>query len=210
MTLFLALLTAFLFAWLIKIFVAPAHLADWVRNRFVPVEYGLAPREQLDAHRAGPPLPVYRRKEMQALADAAWEGDWRPAAAYVEAAGQNWDERWSRLALLREIAEGSDAWLDEWCEAQPKNCAAATLHAEMLLHRAWQIRGGAYADKVPAEKMARFHELLPASMTAAREAALLAPEDPGPWVVMITAARGVQYTPEQFRPLWDGLVARAP
>ncbi|MEU7134916.1 hypothetical protein [Streptomyces sp. NPDC046261] len=210
MTLFFTILTATLLAWLGSTFVGPARLAAWARDRFVPADYGLVPREQLDPRRAGPAMPVYRLKEMQAIADAAWEGDWRAAAAYVEAAGQDWDERWSRLEFLQQLAEDGDAWLDDWRRAQPESCAAATLHAQMLLHRAWEIRGTEYAHKVPAERMRRFRELLPASMRAAQEAAQLAPHDPGPWVVMVTAARGLQYSPEHFRPLWEGLVARAP
>ncbi|WP_225660226.1 hypothetical protein [Streptomyces sichuanensis] len=203
-------MTAALFAWLGWTFVAPARLAAWARDHFVPAEYGLVPREQLDPRRAGPPMPAYRHKEKQAIADASWEGDWRPAAAYVEAAGQDWDERWSRLEFLQQVADDGDAWLDDWRRAQPESCAAATLHAQMLLHHAWRIRGTEYADKVPAERMRLFRELLPDSMRAARAATLLAPHDPSPWVVMVTAARGLRYQPQHFRPLWQELVARAP
>ncbi|WP_370084337.1 hypothetical protein [Streptacidiphilus sp. MAP12-16] len=184
--------------------------ARWARTRFDPAAYALAPREQLSARRAGPPPPAYRLKEMQAIADAAWEGDWRPAAAYVEAAGQDWDERWSRLELLQEIAARGDAWLGDWRRERPDSCDSATLHAQLLVHRAWEIRGNEYANRVPAARMATFRELLPAAIRVAREAALLAPQDPGPWVVMVTAARGARYSRDQFRPLWEGLLARAP
>ncbi|MGW7362509.1 hypothetical protein ACWGI8_03580 [Streptomyces sp. NPDC054841] len=210
MTIIFAVITGAIFAWLGGIFLAPARRKSWVRNRFVPEEYGLVPRDQLDPQRAGPPVPPYRFKEMQAVADAAWEGDWRPAAAYVEAAGEDWDERWSRMELLQQIADEADAWLDNWRAVQPENCDAATLYAQMLLHSAWAIRGTEYAHKVPDERMKRFRELLPASITAAKQAAELDPLNPGPWVVMVTAARGVQYSGAQFRPLWEGLVARAP
>ena len=182
----------------------------WARTRFDPAAYGLVPRAELSPLLAGPPLPAYRLKEIQAIADAAWEGDWRPVAAYVEAAGQDWDERWSRLALLQEIASRGDAWLADWLREQPDDCDAATLHAGLLVHRAWEIRGREYAHRVPAERMARFRALLPAAIEAARAAALLDPRNPGPWVVMITAARGARYTRDQFHPLWEGLAARAP
>lgn len=175
-----------------------------------PVRYGLVPTAQLEPGRAGPPPAALRLKEMQGIADAAWEGDWRQADAHVEAAGQDWDERWSRQDLLVEIACRDDEWLMQWREAQPGNCTAATVHARLLLHHAWEIRGNEYAHAVPAERMARFRELLPASFEAARRAALLSSEDPGPWVVMITAARALRYTHEQFRPLWEELTARAP
>ncbi|MDH6108789.1 hypothetical protein P3T36_002290 [Kitasatospora sp. MAP12-15] len=177
---------------------------------FDPVPYGLVPREQLNAARPGPPPPALRLKEMQAIADSAWEGDWRQAAAYAAGAGQDWDECWSRQELLLEIACSGDTWLEEWRMAQPGNCAAATVEAQLLLHRAWEIRGSEYASRVPADRMARFKELLPAAFEAARRAALLDAHDPGPWVVMITAARAMGYSPERFGPLWEELTARAP
>ncbi|MFJ9821688.1 hypothetical protein ACIRU3_41880 [Streptomyces sp. NPDC101151] len=177
---------------------------------FDAAAYGLAPREALDPRRAGPPTPDRVRKESQALADAAWGGDCQFAAAHIEAAGSNWDERWSRFELLRAIAHEDDAWLTAWREADPGNCDAAALEADLMVHRAWTIRGRGYASEVPAENMAKFRALLPAAIEAAQRAALLAPQNPAPWVVMVTAARGAQYKPDRFQPLWDGLVARAP
>ncbi|WP_418961161.1 hypothetical protein [Streptomyces tritici] len=182
----------------------------WVREKFVPVAYGLVPREALDASRAGPPAPPYRLKEMQAVAQAAWAGDWRPAAAYVAAAGDDWDSRWSRTEVLQQIADEDDAWLEAWRSEQPDNCDAATVHAGLLLHRAWEIRGVEYAPMVPAERMQQFQALLPQAMNAAHAAAELDPRNPGPWVVMITAARAMSYSHKQFRGLWEGLTARAP
>ncbi|MFE3323307.1 hypothetical protein [Streptomyces sp. NPDC059176] len=210
MAAFLSLLATVFVAVAIIRWIPRARLRYWVRKRFNPTAYGLPPRDQLDARRAGPPRPAYEYKEMQAVADAAWYGDWRPAAAYIEAAGRNWDERWSRLELLQQIAEESDAWVEQWRAARPEDGDAATLHASLLLHRAWAIRGSAYAHQVPARNMRRFHELLPAAMTAAKAAAELAPKNPGPWVVMITAARGMQYTGPDFHRLWEGLIVRAP
>ncbi|MGA5816506.1 hypothetical protein ACPC54_01390 [Kitasatospora sp. NPDC094028] len=184
-------------------------LARWVRPRFDPAAYGLPPRAQLNAHRAGPP-PTHSPKEIQAVVRDARGGDWRAAAAFVEAAGQDWDERWSRHELLRQLAEESEAWLDTWLKARPEDGTAATVRADLLLHRAWAIRGAAFAHDVPAVRMARFMVQLNAAVEAARQAAALAPEDPGPWVVMVTAARGLRYDREEFRPLWKELVARAP
>ncbi|MFJ5881309.1 hypothetical protein [Kitasatospora cineracea] len=177
---------------------------------FDAAAYGLVPREALDPRRPGPPAPERNRRRSQAVADAAWKGDWRPAATHVAAAGQDWDERWSRFELLREIARQDDGWLTAWREADPDDCDAAALEADLMVHRAWAIRGGGYANEVPAENMARFRALLPAAIEAAHRAALLDPENPAPWVVLVTAARGAQYRPDRFQPLWEGLVARAP
>jgi hypothetical protein len=177
---------------------------------FDAAAYGLVPREALDARRAGPPSSERVRKESQALANAVWGGDWGAAAAHIEAAGEDWDERWSRFELLRAVAREDDAWVTAWREADPGNCDVAALEADLMVHRAWEIRGRGYANQVPAENMAKFRALLPAAIEAAHRASLLAPENPAPWVVMVTAARGAQYKPDRFQPLWDGLVARAP
>lgn len=210
MTIFIAVVLGALLSVLYKLLVAPRRITRWVNESFVAADYGLVPREALDARRSGPPPPPYRRKETQAVADAAWEGHWQVAEAYVEAAGQDWDERWSRTELLQQVAREDDTWLDGWRAARPGNCDAATIHAGLMVHRAWEIRGSDYADAVSRERMDTFRSMLPAAIAEAQQAALLDPVNPGPWVVMVTAARGAQYEREQFQPLWDGLVSRAP
>ncbi|WP_380284402.1 hypothetical protein [Kitasatospora purpeofusca] len=184
------------------------HLA-WARAGFDPAAYGMPPRERLDPTRAGPPTPLERRKRSQAVADAAWAGDWRPAAAYVAEAGDHWDERWERLGLLAAIAADGDGWLGAWRSAEPGNCDAATLEAKLMVHRAWEVRGSGYRNEVGDDAIEAFRELLPAAVEAARRAALLDPANPGPWVVIVTAARGAQFTPEQFQEAWDELMKRA-
>ncbi|MFD0409228.1 hypothetical protein [Kitasatospora sp. NPDC127116] len=183
---------------------------NWARTEFDAPTYGMAPRDRLDPGRAGPPPPPHLRQESLAIAEAAWAGDWRPAAAYVEAAGQDWDERWYRLDLLDSIADRNDSWLKTWRAAEPGNCDAATLEAGRMVQAAWTVRGSRDTHEVPEEAMLTFRAMLPAAVEAAKRAALLAPADPGPWVVMVTAARGAQYTPKQFEELWRGLVERAP
>ncbi|MBV2153268.1 hypothetical protein [Kitasatospora sp. SUK 42] len=184
--------------------------ATWSRTEFDAPAYGLVPFDRLDADRAGPPPAPHRRKESQAVADAAWAGNWRAAAEYVAAAGQDWDERWSRLELLDSIADQDDAWLKAWRAADPGDCEAAALEANRMVHAAWAIRGGKYGHEVPEEDMNAFRAMLPAAIEAAKRASLLDPANPAPWVVMVTAARGAQYQPEQFEELWNGLAARAP
>ncbi|MER5198626.1 hypothetical protein ACWD3J_46210 [Streptomyces sp. NPDC002755] len=173
-------------------------------------DYGLPPREMLDDQRPGPPPSAHRRRERQSVADAAWQGDWDPAERYVRAAGEDWDERWARLEFLEQVARRDGAWLEAWRAAQPGNCDAATLQAYFVVHRAWEIRGNAYSHKVPTWNMNRFRAMLWAAIEEAHGAALLDPANPGPWVVMVMAARGAQYGPSQFRPLWGELMTRAP
>ncbi|MGW4518577.1 hypothetical protein ACWEO4_43285 [Streptomyces sp. NPDC004393] len=179
-------------------------------RHFEPTRYGLPSRDELDPGRAGPPPPKRARLELMALTDAASQGDWRPAAAYLHHAGQDWDERWHRVQLLGEIATENGYWLAQWSQDRPDSGDAATLKAHVLLHTGWAIRGSGYAREVPAQHMRQFHDHLHSAFETARQAAALAPEDPGPWVVMVTAARGLKYTHAQFRSLWNELTRRAP
>ncbi|WP_329365013.1 hypothetical protein [Streptomyces sp. NBC_01483] len=167
--------------------------------------YGLLPREELDPTRGGPPVP-----EVAEAVRAAREGDWRPGAALLAAAGQDWDLRWQRVSGLASAASKDERWLGDWRAERPNDPDAAAVHAQALLYRAWDARGGGWAKDTAADRMARFHQLLPASMHAAQEAATLAPHDPSPWVTMITAARGLTLPHEEFRRLWGELTARAP
>ncbi|MFE2411505.1 hypothetical protein ACFXDE_24465 [Kitasatospora sp. NPDC059408] len=189
---------------------APAPAPAPARIDYDAAAYGLVPRDRLDPRRSGPPRAPHHRKESQAVADAAWSGNWKPAAAYVAAAGQDWDERWTRLSLLDSIAGEDDGWLKAWRAADPGNCDAATLEANRMVHAAWAIRGTKYAHEVPEEDMNAFRSMLPAAIEAAKRASLLDPANPAPWVVMVTTARGAQYEPEQFEELWRGLAERAP
>ncbi|UQX02694.1 hypothetical protein [Streptomyces sp. RerS4] len=187
-----------------------ALASRWVRTRFDPAAFGLVPRAALDPRAAGPETDPSRKAEHQRVADAAFDGEWREPAAYVRAAGSDWDARWSRLELLVAIAGNDDRWLADWRTAEPADGDAATVHASLLLHQAWAVRGSAYARDVPEENMRRFRAGLPASMAAAQRAAELAPEDPGPWAVMITVARALSYSHSEFADLWRNLVRRAP
>ncbi|MFD3538526.1 hypothetical protein ACFWUQ_03390 [Streptomyces sp. NPDC058662] len=210
MTIFLAVLLGVLLVALHRLFITPRRTAGGVTEHFVASAYGLPPRELLDPQRPGPPPPAARTEERQAVAHAAWDGDWKAAERYIRAAGKDWDERWDRLELLQQVAREDDAWLHAWRAAEPGNCDAATLHASIMVHRAWEIRGSGYVHEVPASDMNTFRAMLPAAIEEARQAALLDPENPGPWVVMITAARGARYGHSQFEWLWEGLTARAP
>ncbi|SUO93024.1 Uncharacterised protein [Streptomyces griseus] len=192
-----------------------ASMVSWIRRSrkraaFDPARHGLVPRAELDPGRAGPHRADPGRETVAEVVLAARRGEWKQAAAYVEAAGEDWDERWSRVELLRELAQEDDDWLQRWRGARPESGDAATVRAGLLLHRAWSIRGGAYADQVSPADMATFRRMLPDAMKAAHEASGLAPDDPGPWVVMVTAARALDYDHGQFSRLFEELRARAP
>ncbi|MFE2265617.1 hypothetical protein [Streptomyces griseosporeus] len=185
-----------------------ARLARANRNGTAGMDvtaYGLLPREELDASEYGPTAP-----EIADATLAARQGDWRPGAALLTAAGQDWGRRWYVLTSLARIAPEEDAWLNTWRTERPGDPDAAAVHAQALLYLAWHARGEGYAENTPADRLARFKQLLSAAFEAAQTAASLAPHDPSPWVTMVTAARGLVLPHEEFRRLWSELTARAP
>ncbi|MFJ1863517.1 hypothetical protein ACIOD1_02705 [Streptomyces sp. NPDC088097] len=182
----------------------------WARTRFDPADFGLVPSALLDPSSAGPAQDPDPRAKRDAVVGAAYDGEWRTVAAYVRAAGDDPDERWNRLELLTRVAGNDDRWLTDWRTAEPADGDAGTVHALLLVRRAWAVRGSAYARDVPTEDMRSFEAQLPAAMAAAQRAADLAPEHPGPWVVMIMAARAMSYGHSQFADLWRNLTLRAP
>ncbi|MFJ1751816.1 hypothetical protein [Kitasatospora sp. NPDC088134] len=177
---------------------------------FDPEAYGLVRSAELDPGRAGPPMRLLRRKELEALADSCLAGGWRAAAAYVTAAGRDWDERWSRLDLLTRVAAERDEWLTRWRASGVEGAAAATVQARLLVQRAWEARGGGRDAEVPPDRWTAFRAQLSAAREIAQQAAELDPEDPGPWVVLVTAARGARLSRRRFRALWGEVTARAP
>lgn len=202
----LATIGAFVLA--VALFVGRGYLRDRRARAGIDAEaYGLVPRERLDPRRSGPPRA---EPDTKAAVEAAWDGEWEPAAALIEAAGEDWDLRCDRLRTMSYVAVEDERWLLAWRAARPQDGTAVAVHAEALLHRAWEARGTEYSDKTSDEQAAAFHKLLPTAFHAAQEAARLAPRDPAPWVTMITAARGLNTPNEEFRRLWAELRARAP
>ncbi|RKE22214.1 hypothetical protein [Streptomyces sp. TLI_171] len=177
---------------------------------FDPLVHGMARSAELDPGRAGPPMRLLRRKELEALADSCLAGGWRAAAAYVAAAGEDWDERWSRLDFLTRLAAERDEWLTQWQASGTEPGAATTVRARLLVLRAWQARGPGFAAQIAPERTAAFRAQLAAAYELARQAAEADPHDPGPWVVMVTAARGMRLSRRRFRALWGEVTARAP
>ncbi|MFF2353370.1 hypothetical protein ACFVVL_26715 [Kitasatospora sp. NPDC058115] len=205
-----AIITAAIVAITAAIRLAGNRTRRWIETEFDPALYGMPSRAALIPDRAGPPPIGPRTRKTQEIADAASTGDWKPAAGYVAAAGGDWDDRWVRVRQLTAIALTDDSWLRKWRTAEPGCCDAAVIEADLMVQRAWRIRGSGTVRQVPKPAMASFRAQLPAAIEAARHAALLDPADPNPWIVMITAARGAGYRRAKFRELWTELTARAP
>ncbi|KQV23948.1 MULTISPECIES: DUF4034 domain-containing protein [unclassified Kitasatospora] len=142
---------------------------------------------------------------------AVRDGSWREAAAYIDAAGTDWDERWERTELFVNPACNDDSWLNTWRMEQPDNSDAASLHVVALVHAGWAIRGSGYSNTVTDEMWAGFRQKLQQATEAAAEAVRLAPAaDPSPYLAQLALARGDNWSNDHFEMFWAKAVKRAP
>ncbi|MCX5194768.1 hypothetical protein OOK31_12810 [Streptomyces sp. NBC_00249] len=171
------------------------------------VALGFVPEEELDTTLWAPRTP-----ERQTVLDALRAGDWEAGAAYVEAAGQEWEERWQRVVALADLAaEDDDAWLLAWRAARPADPVAAVVGAETGVRVAWNVRGRKRASYTTQEQFRLFGELLNTAQRAAHEAQHLAdPADPLPYMVEQHIGHGLGYSHERYRALWEQITARDP
>lgn len=174
-------------------------------ERYAPdiAALGLVPDEEVSAEEVLP-------EPLAAAVNAAAGGDWVPAASLLRAAGRNWDLRYYYVKRLGKVAADDDRWLTAWRAAQPGAVNAAAVHAESLVHLAWEVRSGRSAQHVSNQQFATFHRILAEAETAALHATTLLPDDPTPWVTLITICRGLGYDADRWRALWAEVTARAP
>ncbi|MFJ5635362.1 hypothetical protein ACIQF5_22335 [Streptomyces goshikiensis] len=170
------------------------------------VALGFVPEAELDtAHPA--PVPAERTAVLAALAD----GDWEVGAAYLKAAGRDWEERWLRVRVLAGAAAGDDGWLRAWREAKPSHPALALVAADTAVVVAWNARGDGAAGDIAEERLRTFHDLLEKAKAAAREAQRVAdPADPVPYMVEQSIGIGLAYPHEDYEELWARITARGP
>ncbi|MGW3039811.1 hypothetical protein ACWC9T_07095 [Kitasatospora sp. NPDC001159] len=179
---------------------APASGVRTINN----ADYGFAPGNEIDTTRAT------ADPEGEAVRAAALAGDWQTAAAYLDAAGTDWDLRWRRLGYLSDAASEDDAFVKAWQAARPNDPSAALVHADALVTLAGKLRGAKGAQHTTREQFDAFHRVLADSEAACRWAAELAPADPGPYIAQISIAMGLGWSHERFQALWAEIVARAP
>ncbi|WP_405423299.1 hypothetical protein [Streptomyces erythrochromogenes] len=170
------------------------------------VALGFVPEAELDTENARPVSP-----EQTAAVAAVKAGDWEAAAAYLDAAGQDWEERWQRMRPLSELAAEDDAWLLAWRAARPSDPSAALVNADTGVLVAWNVRGSARASHTTQEQFRIFRELLLKAQEQAREAQRLAdPADPVPYMVEQSISQGLGYSHEDYQELWAQITKRDP
>jgi hypothetical protein len=180
--------------------------AQGQRSAVDPEQYGFLPADRLDVRLPGPDPDL-----ADALEEIGRTQDWRPAAQVLAASAGTDDRelRWQRVQTLAGAAAADLAqrpgeggrWLRNWRVEAPKDAGGAVVHAEFLVRQARQSPGGAGSSD--------YRIILEEARTVCREAALLAPGDPTPYVVELAVARGLGYRPADFEELWSRVTARA-
>ncbi|WP_077801639.1 hypothetical protein [Streptomyces sp. JHA26] len=140
-----------------------------------------------------PPLGRGRRRVAQpfdeALDDAELvtartalaQGRWQSARSLLVHTGDDWDRRGHRVTVLAKETYCA-AWAREWLLAEPDSADARVLLSLALVHRA--LRG--------KEKPDRARE-------ACRDAAVLVPADPTPWLGLLLLERALGTDDETVR-----------
>ncbi|MFJ6721239.1 MULTISPECIES: hypothetical protein [unclassified Streptomyces] len=167
---------------------------------------GFLPADRLDTDHGTPPEPGD-----VAVLDAVRAGDWEAGAAWLDAAGQDWDERFRRVRDLADLAAEDDAWLLAWRARRPEDPSAAAVQADTSVLVAWQVRGSLGAEHTTQEQFRLFHRLIASSQEVIAEARRLAdPADPVPYMLEQPVAMALGYPHEQYGRLWAEIVKRDP
>ncbi|MEU3723704.1 hypothetical protein [Streptomyces sp. NPDC031705] len=183
-----------------------AEADEQARKAAAVVALGFVAEADLDTENPAP-VPA----ERLAVLEAVRSGDWEAAAAYLEAAGQDWQERLERTRPLAEAAAEDDAWLLAWRAARPGDPTAALVNADTSVMVAWNVRGSQSGSRTTQEQFRLFHQLLTKAQADAHEAQKLAdPADPTPYVVEQAIGMGLGYSHERYRELWERITERAP
>lgn len=130
--------------------------------------------------------------------DRLARGEWRDLGAFLRSQ-RDAETRDFYVEVLGDTLDGRPAWLDEWVNAEPQAALPLLFRARHAVAWAWQARGGGQASTVKEQGWQPFFERLLGADADAASAAALDPDDPGPWVVMLTTARGLQKGVEQLR-----------
>lgn len=182
----------------------PEVVATHLLPKTHPERYGLVPDNEVTSE-----SPIEDPALAAVKADVA-AGNWENAADLTAASYGDWDRRHRVVRTLADLAAKDDTWLNAWQTARPDDPHWAVVHATSLVSLAWDIRGSATADNTTREQFDGFHRVLVEARTAAFSAAAVLPEDPTPWNTLLTLARGLGASHDDFADLWSELTSRAP
>jgi hypothetical protein len=140
--------------------------------------------------------PAFDDADLADARDELVQGTWEPARELLETAAADWDRRSHRIGVLAEAAAGA-AWVEQWQLHDPRNRDVAVLRAQVEVVRVLRSATGATRGNTAGD--AERH---------CRRAAELAPEDPTPWVSLVTLARAQGSDRNEFWQRWQGVNTR--
>jgi len=109
-----------------------------------------------------------------------------------------------------ELLEERVKNLNAWHKAFPKSPTVEILIGELLISRAWLIRGGGYGHTVPREAMARFEAGLVAAESTFRNMSSEAKADPHWYVAMLNIATAQGWSEERYFALFLESIKKHP
>lgn len=142
---------------------------------------------------------------------AVEQGHLQAGLALLRESRYDYEQRSYRLGALSNSALGRSGEIyDLFTEGMPTEEAADVLlwMGATLVHEAWEIRGGGFADTVGEGRYKLFFASLGAAEEPLLEAARRRPDDPVPWSEMLAYAMGMQLDRQQEDAIWDNVAQR--
>ncbi|MDO0926002.1 hypothetical protein QQY24_11425 [Streptomyces sp. TG1A-8] len=175
-----------------------------------PAAYGFVRQEELDVRMPGPDQDL-----LDALDVVQRTQDYTAAARLLAVTGAGDEWRWQRVQALAGAAAlelrqrpggvhetPGGQWLRVWRAERPKDAGGTAVHAEFLAQQAW---------RTSAPGTDEFRIIMEEAREACAQAALCAaPDDPVPYLIELSVARGLACPPPEFEKLWQDVTERAP
>lgn len=131
-------------------------------------------------------------KQLHGLGAGSTRPVWEPAARLLRATGRDWDRRAHRVSVLAQSLPA--VVCERWAADRPDDGDALVLRAFVQAARA------------PAEG----HDAVRRAEQTCRRAAAACPEDPAPWLALLSLMHSCAVPVRDAAPVWTQAVNRAP
>lgn len=135
-------------------------------------------------------IQVRPRRQLHGLGVDDGGALWQPAARLLRATGSDWDRRAHRVPVLAAALPLATA--QRWVADRPRDRDALVVRAHLDALRAIATGQTSEADR------------------SCRKAADACPEDPTPWLALLSLRCGLGLPEQRIRPIWHEVVERDP
>lgn len=111
---------------------------------------------------------------------------------------------------LMSKVEGRPAVLDHWVEQSGGDMLALLVRGSHSVRWAWVARTGAQAKYVSVQQAISFHDRLKLAEDDLKKVTALDPQNPIPWQLLVTTARGLNGDKEATRQRFTAMIERYP